>query len=751
MANNIDYFSNMPSEIKALILDWTCSTAPVPSNPQHYQYVCREWNHLMCTETYRSLWRRLKQNPPPGPIDLKARMKSLQKDPESNASYLSLFKALVQQIKKDYELHLTTPFALDDYTLLQKAVYDKSLLAIWRKIQEQLQLNHPPQTPEEIRDWFKNPANQPALNSIASLDLSRLNLKCLPEEIGYLTSLRKLSLGENQLSILPDSIGNLISLKKLFLDDNQLSILPDSIGNLISLKKLTLSANKLRILPEPIGNLISLMELDLSYNKLTALPESFGRLIALRLLVLDNNRFSVFPESLSKLSTLTMLSLSDNQISSLPEVFSKFNQLIRLHLNGNFFSTFPQSLCELTTLRMLDLDDNSLKSLPNSWGNLTSLTKLLLNGNNLDELSESIGDLTSLTDLQLSNNHLSLLPESITKLCKLKKLILNHNKIIYIPRFICELTSLNDLDLNHNQLSFIPEEIGKLNNLDKLLLSNNELKDLPETIGDLVNLTFLFLNNNQLTTLPKTLVNLTELTKITINDNPVLAIPKEILFSEKDALRSISSRLKEEYSYPAASPLAKYYQALIGRAENEEFAPLYHALSSSEKILLKEIHFHVLHQPQNYHLNDSTLTILVVNEAICAKFNRFNPSQQLLVIRFIYQNMQQNGETIDLSKLPQFYLSANLPRLADAMFALEMYEAALSSVAKDDKKEEISEPSIPMVLESWTLKRKREPEKNENAAVKKLKLGAEEAISSPSAANPENIEKEKVREKSSDS
>jgi leucine-rich repeat protein SHOC2 len=77
------------------------------------------------------------------------------------------------------------------------------------------------------------------------LDLSRTQLKALPEKLGRISYLTELSLRNNQLVDLPKSIGNLAALTWLNLEDNQLTSVPKSIGNLSSLTWLNLEDNQL--------------------------------------------------------------------------------------------------------------------------------------------------------------------------------------------------------------------------------------------------------------------------------------------------------------------------------------------------------------------------------------------------------------------------------------------------------------------------------------------------------------------------
>ncbi|MBD3350463.1 MAG: hypothetical protein GF364_03155 [Candidatus Lokiarchaeota archaeon] len=170
------------------------------------------------------------------------------------------------------------------------------------------------------------------LSSYKTLDLSKMHLTSIPENIRSLTSLETLDIRENRLNTIPDSIGSLKSLTNLNLRKNKLSSLPDSIGSLTSLETLYLYDNKLNSLPETIGSLKSLEELYLKGNKLSSLPESIGSLISLKELDLRKNNLSSLPDSIGSLKSLKYLYLQENKLSSLPGRIKK--ELKTLKDNG---------------------------------------------------------------------------------------------------------------------------------------------------------------------------------------------------------------------------------------------------------------------------------------------------------------------------------------------------------------------------------------------------------------------------------
>ena len=63
-------------------------------------------------------------------------------------------------------------------------------------------------TPQQIRAWFADEANQEVLGHVTRLNLAGLGLRHLPDEIGRFRNLQHLNLSNNPLSSVPDSIRN---------------------------------------------------------------------------------------------------------------------------------------------------------------------------------------------------------------------------------------------------------------------------------------------------------------------------------------------------------------------------------------------------------------------------------------------------------------------------------------------------------------------------------------------------------------
>jgi Leucine-rich repeat (LRR) protein len=85
------------------------------------------------------------------------------------------------------------------------------------------------------------------------LDLSRLGLTSVPEQIGQLTALQHLNLSGNKLTVVPEILGQLTALQWLELDENRLAGVLDMLGRMTVLQRLKLRSNQLTGLPDALG------------------------------------------------------------------------------------------------------------------------------------------------------------------------------------------------------------------------------------------------------------------------------------------------------------------------------------------------------------------------------------------------------------------------------------------------------------------------------------------------------------------
>ncbi|MFF4035342.1 COR domain-containing protein [Streptomyces sviceus] len=196
------------------------------------------------------------------------------------------------------------------------------------------------------------------------LDLSRLGLTELPEEVRELTHLLLLRLDRNRIRTLPGWIDELTNLVELSAERNAICTVPESIGRLTRLEELGLDYNRLAEVPESLGDLTGLLRLRLYDNTLDALPHTLPRLTKLQLLAAGHNRLVSLPEGFTDLTSLRELWLNDNRLTALPEDFGRLADLVLLRINGNELTELPTSMGSLTELDELGVEGNPLTSPP---------------------------------------------------------------------------------------------------------------------------------------------------------------------------------------------------------------------------------------------------------------------------------------------------------------------------------------------------------------------------------------------------
>ena len=212
---------------------------------------------------------------------------------------------------------------------------------------------------------------------LVELNLARLDLAELPEEVLAFTHLRGLRLGisvydvkgqytelDNKLTNVPPELGQLASLQDLDLSDNQMTSVPHELGQLANLRELDVSNNQLTSVPSELGQLANLRALDLSDNQLTSVPSELGRLDNLEYLKLRSNRLTNVPPELGQLANLRIFSMMNNQLTSVPPELGHLAKLEYLSLFRNRLTGVPRSFAGLVNLLELALGSNPLRTPP---------------------------------------------------------------------------------------------------------------------------------------------------------------------------------------------------------------------------------------------------------------------------------------------------------------------------------------------------------------------------------------------------
>ncbi len=113
---------------------------------------------------------------------------------------------------------------------------------------------------------------------VYALDLSKLKLTEIPEEVFQFIHLEGLILSKNKFSSVPNSISKFTQLKHLYLLKNKLEEFPDEVFELNNLEILSVARNKIRYLPAKIAVLENLRVLDLWGTRILGFPKELAQL-----------------------------------------------------------------------------------------------------------------------------------------------------------------------------------------------------------------------------------------------------------------------------------------------------------------------------------------------------------------------------------------------------------------------------------------------------------------------------------------
>lgn len=379
MEVNQNMFALLPPELSARIL-YEAQNPYTTLVSKDFNYITDIANKYAVNEILEKIKTYL-----PSPGNLRIVNKVRKKSASLNGTELInfLYKKLLNAANKKFtpirspESNFSTKILEVAFEALeQEHVHNENLEKIWSALKKTLYLHCDGiNTPDEIRLWLDE--NILLVQSIDSLNLSCIELTCLPREICRFSGLEHLNLSANNLVVLPSYIGKLSNLKSLYIDDNNISQLPNEIGDLKALQLLRCTGNNLTALPETIGKLSNLYKLFLSNNKIAILPSSIGELSFLQELFLGNNKLTVLPETIGMLSNLLMLGLDQNLLEILPSEIGYLFSLTTLFLNDNRLCLLPREIGNLSLLQRLWIQNNEFVILPDEEiANLPMLTEL---------------------------------------------------------------------------------------------------------------------------------------------------------------------------------------------------------------------------------------------------------------------------------------------------------------------------------------------------------------------------------------
>lgn len=183
-----------------------------------------------------------------------------------------------------------------------------------------------------------------------------------------------------------ESVFQIQTLNFLEISKVGLSHVSDNIGNLNNLTSLVLRNNSLVTVPESFGKLSKLKLLDLSFNSLDKLGSFISKLTQLQSLLIGSNVITASP-SLEDLSNLHIFDASHNKLESFPDGIDGAHMpcLLDLNLAGNKIKALPEGICSIPTLRTVDVSNNELNEIPAVVGTCGKLRDFRFNDNKLKD------------------------------------------------------------------------------------------------------------------------------------------------------------------------------------------------------------------------------------------------------------------------------------------------------------------------------------------------------------------------------
>lgn len=328
------------------------------------------------------------------------------------------------------------------------------------------------------------------------LDLSRLELTYIPDEIFEMTQLQSINLSGNRLRNISKNIASLGNLETIDFSNNPLSSLPREFSGLTKIVELIFINNKFKTIPTSIYKLTAIKRINFSGCKLTQIDDRINSLVHLEALWLYGNPLRNLPLTSNILNQLVHLGISDTFISDLS--FCKELVKIEKLSVGSGAVTNIDSLKNLNSLKWL-----LLSNLPNECSIATikafrQLEHLYIFDSEC-QIYEEIDSLIHLKTLYISNCELFVFSNSLGNLKALEELTVNHCKLSVIPPSVGRLKELLSLNLSFNNISVIPTEISKLHKLKILSIAVNKLVSLPPELLNLHSLEELNINANDST------------------------------------------------------------------------------------------------------------------------------------------------------------------------------------------------------------------------------------------------------------
>lgn len=209
------------------------------------------------------------------------------------------------------------------------------------------------------------------INRSNKIDLSKLNLKDIPNELRDLSDLYDINLSSNRLTSLPDWFANFTNLTFLDVSWNQINYFPDCFINFSKIVSLDISYNQISRLPDWFTNFTNLVCLNISHNNITSIPDWISSLINLVYFNTGYNEISRLPIHIANLNKLESIIVDDCPLIEPPkEIVSLGSKAILNYfesINGGSVKVYEAKLMIVgepgagkTTFRQKIINPNNL-------------------------------------------------------------------------------------------------------------------------------------------------------------------------------------------------------------------------------------------------------------------------------------------------------------------------------------------------------------------------------------------------------
>jgi len=443
----------------------------------------------------------------------------------------------------------------------------------------------------------------------------------LAEALKQPLQVTRLNLSKQQLKTLPNDFKKLQNLEYLDLSLNLFQGFPEIILSLKKLQTLKLTTNysgsmKIYEIPAQVTRLKQLRYLDISHLPLRKEPKAIYQLRNLEVLKMKNvipivdvkktprepntggfrssmrGAYDLTLEGISHLKKLKELDISHQtwRMKTLSTEITQLTNLERLNISSNWYKSLPVGFKNLKKLKHLNLNQ-IINHIKNASLHLEYLGQLKLESLHLQYAKNpaSILDLLSypnhIKELDLSFCDLKKLPESLLQCTQIRKLDLSYNKLTDLPQDIVGFAQLETLDISNNSFEKFPSALGSLARLKVLDCSQGFLcyaetnLVLPDNFGQLKNLESLNLKGNVITSFPASFSQMTRLKSLNI-DGIVVTTPIATQLAQLTNLEYLEIILDENTQLPTTFKNLTKLKELVITASYCEGVPISNSINA---------------------------------------------------------------------------------------------------------------------------------------------------------------------------